>query len=385
MRRIARAKTVKTGRRGWRRQRTSRAADRTVWRSAVRVARWLSRRGVGEKASSRRIGLSPRTVRRWEERWRTEQLAPRARGRPVERPDPGLRNAILSLFGEVGPEITEAQLSEYFPEVSRAELRELKRRYRAAWRRGDVTYVYALRWSSAGSVWAIDHTHPPIPVDGIFPRILVVRDLASGKQLAALPVEGEDAKETVDLLRALIRQHGAPLVLKSDNGSAFKAGKTREFLEERGILPLYSPPRFPQYNGAVESGIGSLKTHAHRESARHDRPGEWTCDDVEAARLRGNELGRPHGLDRPTPDEVWADRMVVSEGERAHVRKLVDQERRKEKSRRGILPLIGPTPTQRDAIDRSAISSVLNRCGYLHIRRRRITPPISQRKAARIT
>ena len=303
----------------------------------------------------------------------------------MERPDRDLRNAILSLFGEVGPEITEAQLLEYFPEVSRAELRELKRRYRAAWRRGDATYVYALLWASAGSVWAIDHTQPPVPVDGIFPRILVVRDLASGKQLAALPVEGEDAEETVDLLRALIRQHGAPLVLKSDNGSAFKADMTRKLLEKHGILPLYSPPRFPQYNGAVESGIGSLKTHAHRESARHGRPGEWTCDDVEAARLRGNELGRPHGIDRHTPDEIWADRMVVSEGERAHVRKLVDEERRKEESCQGILPLIGPTPTQREAIDRYAISRVLSRCGYLHIRRRRITPPVSRRKAARIS
>jgi transposase InsO family protein len=301
------------------------------------------------------------------------------------RPDLDIRNAIFSLFGQVGPEITEEQLLEHFPDVSRAELREMKRRYRAAWRRGNVKYVYALRWASPGSVWAMDFTHPPLPVDGIFPRILVVRDLASGKQLEALPVRGEGADVTMDVLRALIRRHGAPLVIKSDNGSAFQAKATRTLLAKHGILPLYSPPGTPQYNGAVESGIGSLKTHAHHEAARNDRPGEWTCDDVEAARLRGNALGRPHGRHGPTPERAWEDRMEVREGERAHVLELVDEERRMEEKRRGILPLVGPTPAEGDSIDRYAISKVLRRCGYLHVRRRRITPPITQRKAARIT
>jgi transposase InsO family protein len=385
MRTIAGTKTARTGRRGWWRQRWSRLADLAMWRSAVRIVRWLSLRGVSEKEATMRIGLSPRTVRRWEQRWRTEQLAPRARGRPVLRPDLDIRSAILSLFGQVGPEIAEEQLREHFPDVSRAELREMKHRYRAAWRRGKVKYVYALRWASPGSVWAMDFTHPPLPVDGLFPRILVVRDLASGKQLEALPVKGEGARETIDVLRALIRRHGAPIVLKSDNGSAFQAKITREFLEEHGILPLYSPPGCPKYNGAVESGIGSLKRHAHHEAARNDRPGEWTCDDVEAARLRGNELGRPHGRHGPTPDRAWEGMMEVGEAERAHFRELVDEERRKEENRRGILPLVGPTPTERDSIDRTAISKVLRRCGYLQVRRRRITPPISQRKAARLS
>jgi transposase InsO family protein len=303
----------------------------------------------------------------------------------VERPDRDLRNAILSLFGQVGPEITEEQLKVQFPDVSRAELRELKRRYRAAWRRGDVRYIYALRWTSPGSVWAMDFTHPPGPVDGVFPRVLVVRDLASGKQLEALPVPGESAQSAVDVLRALIRRRGAPLVVKADNGSAFQAGATRRLLEAHGILPLYSPPGTPSYNGAVESGIGSLKTHADHAAARHDRPGEWTCDDVEESRLRGNELGRPHGRHGPTPDEAWAGRMKIGERPRARFLEVVEEERRKEEQRKGILPLVGPTPTQRDSIDRYAISRALMRCAYLYVRRRRIAPPVSQRKAARIT
>jgi transposase InsO family protein len=385
MRKIARGKTRATGRRGFLRQASSRTADRTLWRSTVRAVRWLSLRGHPERDAILRIGLKPRTVRGWGERWREERLKLRPRGRPVERPDRDLRNAILSLFGLVGPDVAEETLSDFFPEVSRAELRELKRRYRAVWRRKGAQFVSALRWISPGSVWATDFTHPPLPVDGIFPAILPVRDLPSAKQLAALPVPDETARTARDCLAALIKEHGAPLVLKMDNGSAFQAEAMQDLLEEHGILPLHSPPYTPKYNGAVETGNGTLKTHAHYASAVNDRPGEWTCDDVEAGRLRGNALSRPHGRDRPTPDEAWERRIGITEAERTRFQEVYQEEHRKELAARGILPLIGPSKKEKDTIDRTAISKALIRCRYLIIRRRRITPPVSQRKAARIS
>ena len=52
---------------------------------------------------------------------------------------------------------------------------------------------------------------------------------------------------------------------------------------------LLSPPGTPEYNGAVEAGIESLKTRAHFIAARNDPPGEWTRDDVEGPRLMANE------------------------------------------------------------------------------------------------
>jgi hypothetical protein len=131
----------------------------------------------------------------------------------------------------------------------------------------------------------MDYTEPPGAVDGVYGSILVVRDLSSGMQLMALPVEAATAEETTAALEALFRAYGAPLVLKSDNGSAFTAEGVERFLEACEVYHLLSPPRLPSYNGACEAGIGSLKTRAHHESARNDRPGEWTCDDVEAARI----------------------------------------------------------------------------------------------------
>jgi len=77
---------------------------------------------------------------------------------------------------------------------------------------------------------------------------------------------------------------------------------------------LFSPPYYPQYNGACEAGFGTLKTYAHHEAAKHGRPHQWSCDDVEAARMRANELSRPHGYLRPTPAENYLWRIPVIYG-----------------------------------------------------------------------
>jgi transposase InsO family protein len=381
---IGGARSCRSARRGFARQRETRVAEAAARRSTVGAARWLGRRAVGEAVAAGRLGLVPRTLRDWKARWREDRLAPRARGRPPDRPDRELRNEILSLFALLGPDVSEEQLQEEFPHVSRAELRELKRRYRTAWRRGRVRLASALSWRVPGSVWAMDFTQPPTAVDGIFPRILVTRDLPSGNQLEALPTEGEDAKTACDLLRALIRHHGPPLVVKTDNGSAFRSLPFQNLLEKHRILALRSPPYTPRYNGAVETGIGTLKTHAHHAAARNDRPGDWTCDDVEEARLRGNRYSLPHGPKAPTPDEAWADRIKIGERARERFLAAYEEEVVRERERRGM-PLFEPTASDKDSIDRVAISRALRRLGYLKMRRRRIAPPITSRKAASIT
>ena len=109
------------------------------------------------------------------------------------------------------------------------------------------------------------------------------------------------------------------------------------------------------------------------QAARNDRPGEWTCDDVEAARLRANELSRPHGLRGPTPDELWEQRDPITPAERSAFRKLVEcrhdenlAELRKEKG--GELDL-----SEKAAARRRAVARALAESGILSIRRRRIT------------
>jgi len=52
------------------------------------------------------------------------------------------------------------------------------------------------------------------------PRAISVRDPASHYQLAWQPVPEVGVETTITVLASLFWEHGSPLVLKSDNGSA---------------------------------------------------------------------------------------------------------------------------------------------------------------------
>lgn len=369
-RRILDALHTRIERRGFVRQEERRAVERLVRRQAVRFVRWARRYGETPAVIARRLGIAPTTLTAWVRTWPWKEL--RARGRKLDRPDAETRDLVLAVFGLMGPEVGLPTLRALFPDVSRAELEDLVRRYRHAFRRRTSAVVHALRWSHPGSVWAIDFTWPPEPIDGIYERILVVRDLASGAQLAAMPVHGEDARAVIDLLWALCREYGPPLVLKSDNGSGFVAEETRHALALWDILPLVSPPGTPSYNGACEAGIGSLKTRAHHESARHDRPGLWTCDDVEAARSSANEVLRPWGVASLTPEQTWKIRRPISIEERVRFQAAVARLQPSVREELGLLPDLPLSARQENSMLRVSTSKALIECGYLSIRRRRI-------------
>jgi hypothetical protein len=219
---------------------------------------------------------------------------------------------LRALLDLLGPGAGVPTLQALCPGMARGEVRDLLHRYRRAWDRRHRRRGYALRWRRSGSVWATDFAEPPEPVDGTFGRLLAVRDLASGQQLAWLPAGDETGRTARDALEALFREHGPPLVLKSDNGSAFIAAKTAAFLARWQVWHLRSPPDLPEYNGSCEAGIGSMKTRTHHRAACRGGAGAWTCDDVEGARLEANRTARPWGPRGPTPEEVWQHRRLVT-------------------------------------------------------------------------
>ena len=236
------------------------------------------------------------------------------------------------------------------PELARDEVRDLLRRYRRAWKRKRWLLTRTLHWQRPGSAWAIDFSEPPLPIEGCFGRVLALRDLASGYQLLWLATADESASTARDALELLFRQHGAPLVLKSDNGSAFLAAEIAASLAAWQIWHLYSPPRLPQYNGSCEAGIGSMKTRTHHQAARCGRAGEWTCEDLEAARREANETARPWGSRGPTPEETWSGRRPMQPEERSAFTTTVQQLQEQARRERGY-PTEGP-------LDRAAQASV---------------------------
>ncbi|HEY2934542.1 MAG TPA: DDE-type integrase/transposase/recombinase [Acidobacteriota bacterium] len=370
--------------RGLKNQQMRRHLERQVRRDVLVFARWLLCHRINIATAAEKLGLSLRTLLCWQLRWKTDRLAGPSRGRPQQRADRQLRNAIIALFQLTGPGIGLPALQEIFPDVARRELESLLYRYRNVYRKRNQLLVYALRWLKTGSVWALDFTEPPLPVDGIYKQILVVRDLASGMQLAALPAPDGTAQVAHDLLLALFREHGSPLLVKSDNGSPFICAQFAQLLQRFQVLHLLSPPGLPQYNGACEAGIGSIKTRAHHQSARHDRPGQWTCDDVESARLMANETARPAGLYSPTPSQQWRMHPTMAQVERLRFIHTVNDYRTEVRKELGYLPEIELAPKDAAHVDRVAITRALIALGLLALRRRRITLHVNRSFYARI-
>lgn len=370
----------------------AREAERTVRRSAVAFTRCLLRR---ENDRGRRIysvvrvagliGISDSTLGEWLRQWREDRMRLEPRGRTLERSDRDTRNALMAALQLLGPGVSIAVMQELFPDVARRELEAFVARYENAYRRRNALLIHALRWTRVGAVWAMDFIQAPSAIEGQYRWVLLVRDLASGVLLWATPVDDCTGLTVRHALRALIVEHGAPLVLKSDNGSGFIDHQTRALIAAHGIAFLLSPPGLPAYNGSCEAGGGSLKTRTHHQAARHDRPGEWTCDDVEAARLQANQTARPHGFNQPVPDDLWAGRVALTDAERRAFLEAVARARPEAHAQLGLLPNITLSERQTDNVERVAIARALVALEYLKFRRRRIAPPITRVTRAKIS
>jgi transposase InsO family protein len=366
-------------------QELDRRVERTMRRHTVAFAKWTARDGLAAAEAAGLLGLSERTVRAWTRAWERDRLKAKPAGRRAYQAKDGEREAIVAMLGVVGPGVAVAELQQLFPAASRRELSGILEGYRDEWMKKREKVVMALRWKGTGRVWAMDFTDPPLPVEGKYPKILAIRDLASGYMLLTLPCPDATEEAVKDALEALLKEVDAPLVLKTDNGSHFTGRETRRLLAARGIVHLVSPPGTPRYNGAVEAGIGSIKTRTHLESARQDRPGEWTCDDVEKARRQANDHGRPRGFEGAGPSIMWYEREPVYDNEREEFRWKVEELRGQARAERGYFQFIDLPPGEQDGIDRVAISRACVALGYLTYRRRRIPLRISDLKRQNVS
>lgn len=366
-------------RRGPHRQLPRRRLEAEVRGQGASFAREAGRLGLSLDEAADRIGVSGRTLREWQGRGGCGGWPVRLLGRPLWRATPRRRNEVIAALAEAGSGVSVAALRSHFADVARAELADLRRRYRRLYRGRRAQRV--LHWLRPGGVWAIDYSEAPCPVEGCYGYLLAVRDLASGYALWWQAVAEATALTTLAALHALFAAWGRPLLLKADNGGPFRAGAVADLLDEEGVTVLYSPPYTPRYNGAIEAGIGSLKTRAHEAAARQGRPGAWTCADVEAAREEANLFGRPRGAAGPTPAENWATRVAISEEQRRKFIEGVESEMAK-RERDGYDAREGEGQHHTDAATRrrEAISAALVAQGYLSYTRRRIPLPIPRAK-----
>lgn len=301
------------GVRGWVQQRPRRQAEAAAHGRVLAAAAWAQAHGWQRPVVAEQLTVSVRSLRRWSH----APAALAARGRPVRRPAVALREEVLAKLAEWGPRVGVGRLRAAFPTLARAELIDLRDRYRRIVRDRLRGRLARLTWTRPGAVWAADFAWPPAAIEGRYPRLLSVRDLASGVQLAWQPATGETAAQACAVLAGLFREHGAPLVLKVDNGAAFNSAELQELLWQQGVQGLYSPAYTPQYNGGVEAGVGALKGRTAAQALARGAPGEWTWEDLEAARQEANAVCVARRETSPTRAAVWAGRSPLDEPTRA--------------------------------------------------------------------
>ncbi len=324
-----------------------------------------------------RLDISMQTLRKWIRRVQNGEPVYRAPGRRQDDVPREQRQGVIRALLELGPYGGVPALRGRFPSVPYRFLARMKQRFLAVLKRRYRWYQRRLRWLRAGAVWAADFTKARAGLDQGKRLLLLVRDLASGCTLAAVPCRTENARATGTVLLSLFLLMGAPLAIKFDNGSAFIAGATRSLLAEHGVVPLYSPPRTPQYNGSCERAGGCLKKRMAHVALVRGHPGHWTRLDIQEAMRIANTTARPHGATGPTPAECLKQRKSVTAAERRAFARTLRAETalrllqfRKENARM-------TTCSERDAIDRKAMQHALCEHGYLRSGRGRLSTLVS--------
>lgn len=361
-------------------------------RKAVLFARQLAAQGVSCPHAAAHLSMVPRTLRDWRQALPTSgpgDVQPvgengdwlgsgrsvpvpvfAVRGRPPKEVDLPTRNQVFRFLHHVtGPAVGLPALQDLFRTVPRCILADLSSRYRRVWQRRYARHGFELTWHQAGTVWAMDFTQPLEPIDGVFPYLLAIRDLASHCQLAWRPVRSETAEDVWPVLRELFAEFGPPLVLKNDNGSAFIAAVVHDLLAEAAVAQLFSPVRRPQYNGALERSNGVLKTYTHQHAIGAGHPFRWTSDDVDQARQLANTISRPWGAGGPSPEQAFQLRAPIADQDRQTFVAALEHHRQWAAHEMALNLVVELSSEDRARRDRLAISTALQELGYLTLER----------------
>lgn len=323
--------------------------------------------GLKRPAALQSADISPGTWRNWR-RWQQATSPPLAkRGRPPRCASQVERQAATRFLVEHGSQVPLHALREHLPAVPRAELADLRRRYQHICKRRLDRFRGRLIWKWVGAVWAIDFTEPKEYIGGTDRWILAIRDLASGHQLAWLSFTQATAEGVVQVLRALFLEHGAPLVLKSDNGCQFMAQVTLTLLVQWHVVPLFNPPRRPAYNGGLERTHPILKSYTAAAAQAQGRPAALLPEDLETARLNANRFTRKLGPKGLTAEDTWRDRRPITAELRLAFQCTLQAERLRARAARGLEPHAVLGHYQQAAVDREAIRDALLKHDLLEI------------------
>ncbi len=141
-----------------------------------------------------------------------------------------------------------------------------RRRRRRKYRTGAGVPVAA---AYRGHVWTYDIVYDAV-ASGRTLKVLTVVDEFTRVALAVHGAHSITARTVKSVLAELFARHGAPAVMRSDNGGEFVASEVVDWLEETGTDTFHIAPGKPWQNGFGESFNGRLRDeflNAHQFSS----------------------------------------------------------------------------------------------------------------------
>jgi transposase InsO family protein len=259
-------------------------------RQAVALITEATQQGARKGPACAVLGLSLRTVQRWEREGLTDRR-PGSRARPAnalsetERAEVLTRLNSAEFAGESPNQVVVklADRGEYL--ASEASLYRLLREEKllahrqnsAPARRHQATLLAA---TGPNQIWSWDITWLRSPVRGWFFYLYLILDLYSRKIVAWQVHERECAEYAAALATEACFLEGiggeTPLVLHADNGGPMKGASMLATLQWLGVVPSFSRPRVSDDNPFSEALFRTLKY-------RPDYP-ERAFADIEQAR-----------------------------------------------------------------------------------------------------
>ena len=256
--------------------------------------------GVSERRACKVLGQvrsSQRLVSRKAERDR--ELLKRMRELAVENPTYGYR-FIWALLRREGVRVNVKRVHRLWKQSGLKVVRTRPERERTG---AGENACSVRRAVYPNHVWSYDVVHDETS-DGRKLKFLVVIDEFTRLCLRIEVGRSMTAKSVVRVLAELVKVHGEPGAIRSDNGSEFTAAAVRSWLGEAGIETLYIEPGSPWENGYAESFNSRFREEfLDREVFRTLLEAQVT---TEQHRLKHNHQ-RPHSsLEYKTPAEFAA-------------------------------------------------------------------------------
>lgn len=167
------------------------------------------------------------------------------------------------------------ETSQSFPRFgyrrSAAWLDESERRVRRLWaqlglnlprkrprRRRCGTDMRVLGAVRPNHVWSYDFVHDRLAGKRTI-RLLCVIDEFTRECLAIEVATSLTSRDVILTLTRLMRLHGKPAHIRSDQGAEFTATRVMTWLRDQNVGPAFIPPGKPWHNGFVESFNGKLR------------------------------------------------------------------------------------------------------------------------------